>query len=234
MTAADMLVGLHDLVAEAIPEVMRGKLRVIYQSVPPLPHRLSPLRGVFEVLVVGHLREEKDPLRAAYAARALSAGSRIRVVHLGMAHDTHWSEAATTEMAENPRYHWRGEVPGWAVRRAMARAPLMVLSSIMEGGANVISEVLVAGAPVLASEIPGSIGLLGRDYPGYFPVRDTAALTTLLDRAETDPDFLAELRRHCAARAPLFDPSREREAWHNALEHVIAAARSAPPDRSAA
>jgi putative glycosyltransferase (TIGR04348 family) len=224
MARADLLVGLHDLVAEAIPEAMRGKLRVIYQSVPPLQHRLSPLRGVFEVLVVGHLREEKDPLRTACAARALPAESRIRVVHLGMAHDAQWSAAATREMVENPRYHWRGEVPGWAVRRAMARAPLMVLSSIMEGGANVISEALVAGVPVLASGIDGSIGLLGRDYPGYFPVRDTAALTALLHRAETDAEYLAALRRHCAARAPLFDPVRERQAWHDALEQVTGAA----------
>jgi putative glycosyltransferase (TIGR04348 family) len=234
MALADMLVGLHDLVAEAIPQEMRGKLRVIYQSVPPLPHRLPPLRDVFEVLVVGHLREEKDPLRTAYAARALPVESRIRVVHLGMAHDTHWSAAATREMAENPRYRWRGEVPGGAVRRAMARASLMVLSSIMEGGANVISESLVAGVPVIASEIAGSIGLLGRDYPGYFPVRDTAALAALLHRAETDLEFLAELRRRCAARAALFDPAREHRAWHDALEQVTGAARSAPADRSVA
>jgi putative glycosyltransferase (TIGR04348 family) len=234
MTTADILVGLHDLVAEAIPEGMRGKLRVIYQSVPPLPHRLPPLRGAFEVLVICHLREEKDPLRTAYAARGLPTASRIRVVHLGMACDAHWLEAATAEVAENPRYRWRGGVPGWAVRRALARAPLMVLSSVMEGGANVISEALVAGVPVLVSEIAGSIGLLGRDYPGYFPVQDTAALRAKLHHVETDPEFLARLRSHCAARAALFDPAGERHAWQDVLEEVTGAARSAPGDRSAA
>jgi glycosyltransferase involved in cell wall biosynthesis len=96
----------------------------------------------------------------------------------------------------------------------------MVLSSIMEGGANVISEALVAGVPVIASKIPGSIGLLGRDYPGYYPVRDTASLTRMLQRAETDPAFLEELRRHCVARAPLFDPARERQEWRNLLAQL--------------
>jgi putative glycosyltransferase (TIGR04348 family) len=234
MAMADRLVGLHDLVAEAIPEAMRGRLRIIYQSVPPLPRRLPPLRDVFEVLVIGHLREEKDPLRAAEAARALPATSRIRVVHLGMAHDAQWADAARTEMAGNPRYHWRGEVPGWAVRRALARAPLMVLSSVMEGGANVVSEALVAGVPILASRIDGSIGLLGRDYPGYFPVGDTQALSTLLHRAETDLAFLDALRRHCATRAPLFTPAHERDAWQALLREVSDAARSVPTDRSAA
>jgi putative glycosyltransferase (TIGR04348 family) len=234
MAMADRLVGLHDLVAEAIPETMRSKLRIIYQSVPPLPRRLPPLRDLFEVLVIAHLREEKDPLRTALAARGLPETSRIRVVHLGTAHDAHWAQAARAEMVANPRYRWRGEVPGWMVRRALARAPLMVLSSIMEGGANVVSEALVAGVPILASAIPGSIGLLARDYPGYFPVGDTAALTELLYRAETDANFLDTLHRHGAARAPLFSPTRERDSWQSLLRELSAATRSAPVGRSAA
>jgi putative glycosyltransferase (TIGR04348 family) len=234
MRASDMLVGLHDLVSDAIPKDMHDKLRVIYQSVPPLPHRLPPLRDAFEVLVVGHLREEKDPLRTAQAARLLPVESRIRVVHLGMAYDEQWSAAAQAEMADNPRYQWRGEVAGWSVRRAMARAPLMVLSSIMEGGANVVSEALVAGVPVLASRIDGTVGLLGADYSGYFPVGDTEVLAALLHRAETDAAFLTQLRRLCAARAPLFEPARELQSWHDALQQLTGAARRAPTDRSAA
>jgi len=233
MEMADRLVGLHELVSHAIPEAMREKLRIIFQSVPPLPRRLPPLSGAFEVLVVGHLREEKDPLRTARAARDLPVTSRIRVVHFGMAHDAHWAAAAKAEMTANPRYQWRGEVPGGMVRRAMARAQLMVLSSIMEGGANVVSEALVAGLPVLASSIAGSIGLLGYDYPGYFPVGDTAALTELLSRAETDGCFLDSLRQHCAARAPLFSPEHERDAWQALLRELSDATRSAPAARSA-
>jgi putative glycosyltransferase (TIGR04348 family) len=234
MAMADRLVGLHDLVADAIPEMMRDKLRIIYQSVPPLPRRLPPLRNVFEVLVIGHLREEKDPLRTAFAARDLPETSRIHIVHLGMAHNEEWAEAARAEEVANPRYRWRDEVPSWMVRRALARAPLMVLSSIMEGGANVISEALVAGVAILASAIPGSIGLLGRDYPGYFPVGDTAALTELLHRTETDAKFLDALHRHCAARATLFSPAHERDAWQSLLREVNAARRSAPVRHSAA
>jgi glycosyltransferase involved in cell wall biosynthesis len=116
----------------------------------------------------------------------------------------------------------------------LARASLMVLSSVMEGGANVASEALVAGVPILASGIAGSIGLLGRDYPGYFPVGDTQALSTLLHRAETDPACLYALRHHCAARAPLFTPAHERDAWRALLHEVSDAARSVPTDHSAA
>jgi putative glycosyltransferase (TIGR04348 family) len=221
---ADALVGLHDLVPEAIPREHRGKLVVIHQSATALPRR-PPLLRRFEVLVIGHLREEKDPLRAAAAARLLPARSRIGIVHLGGAHDRQWAARARREMAENPRYRWLGDVPGHAVRLALARAPLMVLSSIMEGGANVVSEAVVAGVPILASAIPGSIGLLGRDYLGYFPIGDTAALARLMQRAEAEPVFRAMLERHCAKRAPLFAPEREKEAWRRLLARLAPAQR---------
>jgi len=99
-------------------------------------------------------------------------------------------------------------------------AQLMVLSSRMEGGANVISEACVARLPVIASRIPGSVGLLGDDYPGYYPVADTAALTELLLRAERDRRFYAALKKHCAARAPLFTPARERAGLKRLLAEL--------------
>src|SRR5262245_16311971 len=141
---ADGLIGLHDLVSAAIPKRYHDKLTIIYQSAQPLPRRLPPLRGAFEVLVIANLREEKDPLRAAEAARSLPEVSRIRVVHYGGAYDESWAERGRAEMARNPRYVWRGEVRQGIVRKASARASLLVLSSIMEGGANVISESIVA------------------------------------------------------------------------------------------
>lgn len=210
---ADFLVGLHDLVADAIPKRFAPKVRVIHQSALPLPGKVKPSRRRFEVCVIGHLRDEKDSLRAAYAVRALPKGSAIHVIHLGKAHNDAWAAKAKREVAKNPRYHWRGEVPGWAVRRTFARTRLMVLSSKMEGGANVISEAVVAGVPVIASDIAGSVGLLGPDYPGYYPVGDTNALRHLLLRAENEPEFLIALRRAGARRAALFRPARERTGW---------------------
>jgi glycosyltransferase involved in cell wall biosynthesis len=97
----------------------------------------------------------------------------------------------------------------------------MVLSSLSEGGANVISEAVAAGVPVLASRIDGSVGLLGRDYHGYFPVSDTAALARLLHRIETNPHFLARLHQAVARRAYLFRPAREKAAWKKLIREVM-------------
>ena len=217
---ADRLVALHDLAGRAIPAKYRAKLHIIYQSALPLPRGRAPGSRHFDVCVIGHLRGEKDSMRTAYAARLLPEESRIRVTHLGRAHDDSWAEKARAEMKRNPRYRWRGEVPGWAVRRAFARMRLMVLSSKMEGGANVISEAVVAGVPVIASRIPGSVGLLGADYPGYYPVGDASALARLLRRAEVDTGFLASLAKAGKARAPLFTPKREVAAWRKLLREI--------------
>lgn len=217
MDRATVLVCLHDLVHRAIPRRHARKLRVIHQSAPPLSGSRTPSRRHFEVCVVGHLREEKDSLRAAYAARLAPPESRLRVVHLGKAHDDTWAKDATEEMAHNPRYHWRDEVPGWQVRGQFARSHAMVISSIMEGGANVVSEAIVAGLPVIASRIDGNVGLLGRDYAGYYPAKDTEALARLLRRAETDPALLKRLAAQCRKQRSLFRPERERAAWRTLL-----------------
>ena len=220
MEMASALVCLHDLVHRAIPSPFRNKLRVIHQSALPLLSARRPSQRYFEICVVGHLRAEKDSLRTALAARRMPAASRLRVVHLGKAHDDSWAREARAEMEQNPRYLWRDEVPGWQVRRQFARSHAMVISSVMEGGANVVSEAIVAGVPVIASRIDGNVGLLGNDYAGYYPAEDTDALADLLRRAETDPSFLRVLARQCRGRRALFHPARERKAWQTLLREL--------------
>jgi putative glycosyltransferase (TIGR04348 family) len=222
MELADWLVALNSLAWRAIPSRFRKKLRVIHQSVPrPASPRRPSVRCV-DVCVIGHLRDVKDPLRAALAARLLPAASRIRIVHVGRAYSSKWAAAAAAEMAANPRYLWRDEVPRAAVQKLLLRSHAMVLSSVSEGGANVISEAVVAGVPVLASRVDGNVGLLGADYSGYFRVGDTEALARLLERIETDRRFVAQLHRAIARRAPLFKPEREVTAWRLLLAEFTA------------
>ena len=207
--SADALIGLHDLVGDLLPRHARSKLRVVRQSALPLPGPRQPRKRSFDVCIAGHLREEKDPLRTALAARRLPAESRIRVTHMGKAHTPAWADSAHAEAKANSRYRWLGDVPHWRVRQEFARTRLMIISSNQEGGANVVSEAVVAGVPVLASDISGNVGLLGSDYPGYFPVGDDKALAELLLLAERDGDMLPRLSRYCRQLAPSFTPERE-------------------------
>src|SRR5262249_46948844 len=220
LSCADRLVALQELAARRVPAQFRRKVRVVHQSAPSVRRLADGTRRTFDVAVIGHLREVKDPFRAAEAARHLPARSRVRIVHLGAAETPEWAARARAEMEENPRYVWRGDRPRAEVRRLFSRARALVLSSLSEGGANVISEAVAAGVPVLASRIDGSVGLLGRDYPGYFPVRDTAALTRLLGRIETEPEFLRRLQRAVARRVYLFRPAREKAAWKRLIAEI--------------
>jgi putative glycosyltransferase (TIGR04348 family) len=217
---ADRLVLLQPAGLEELALSERAKARTIYQSATRPRGRFPPRRDVFEVLVLGHLRPVKDPLRAAAAARLRPASSRLRVLHAGAALTPGAAGAARHEEASNPRYRWLGPLPRWRALRLLARVRALVLTSQMEGGANVLSEALACSVPVLCSRIPGSTGILGSDYPGYFEVGDAAGLAILLARAEGEPSFLADLRRRARSLSSLVSPARERESWRRLLREL--------------
>lgn len=196
--------------AELVPR-LRSKTRVIFQSTQPVKAS-PPLKSCFEVCISGHLRDVKDPFRLAHALQYLPAASRIRAIQMGGAMSAAMKRDALNWMRRESRYRWLGELPHGAALRRLARARLMVISSRMEGGANVVTEALAAGVPVIASRVNGNIGMLGRDYEGYFPLGNERALARLLWRAESDPGFYAQLRTQCAARRPLTSLFREKQA----------------------
>ena len=224
---ADVLLVLHDRGALALPRRYRAKVRVIRQSADAVsvvtrPRWPSRPGATFDVAFVAHLRAEKDPLRAALAARALPAGSALRVVHAGRALSERERADAEREQAVNPRYRWLGEVSPAASRALIARSQLLVLTSVMEGGANVLGEAIVSGTPIVASRIPAVVAALGARYPGLYTPGDTRALSRLFDRAERDAEFFATLRRETRARRALFSRSVEKAAWRALLREVRA------------
>ena len=199
----------------------RKKTTVIYQSCRvPNSFRAAPRRDGFEVIVMGHLRDVKDPLRTAAAARQLPATSRIVVTHLGAPLDKSLARQARREMKLNPRYQWLGEVPREEALRILGRSRLLVVSSRVEGAPNVASEAIALGVPVLATKISGMIGMFGRDYPGYFAVGDTDGLARLLAQAETDVAFYRQLSLVGKRLKKLVAPAREANAWRHLLAEI--------------
>jgi putative glycosyltransferase (TIGR04348 family) len=230
---ADRLVVLHDLAPREVPARFRSKVRVIRQSARA--PRTAPVRSerTFDVAVVGHLREVKDPLRTAFAARLLPASSRIRVIHAGQALDAESRRAALHEQARNPRYRWVGELAPAKALRLIANAHLLVLTSRSEGGANVLGEAIVCGTPVVASRISATRAALGSDYPALFPVGDERSLARLMARAETDRRFWKDLAQRVRARRPLFEVSQERRSLGALLRELVGARRTSAGQFSA-
>lgn len=217
---ASRLVVLQSLALDELPRRLHSKTRVIYQSAEPYPVQPARQDGSFRVCVIGHLREEKDPLRTAMALRQIPTTSKIEVLHVGKVLDRYLGKQARLIAAHNPRYRLAGELPYWMTRRVLARSHIVVITSRMEGSSNVLSEALVSSVPVLVSKIPGLMGTLGNDYPGYFPTGDTAELARLLLKAETDRAFYHNLKRHCARAAALVQSKREINSWKLLLREL--------------
>jgi putative glycosyltransferase (TIGR04348 family) len=215
---ATRIVALQSMALPELPSRLHGKTRVIYQSAEPVRRKARAWDAAkFKVCVIGHLRHEKDPLRAAMAARQLSADSRIEITQIGRALDERLKERALAEAKRNPRYRWIGELSHGRTRKILAESHLALITSRMEGSSNVLSESIASSVPVIATQISGLIGTLGRDYPGYFPVGDTRALAALLQRAESDRAFYRSLQHACARLRALVDPAREARAWQSLL-----------------
>jgi putative glycosyltransferase (TIGR04348 family) len=217
---ADRLIVLQPLARDALLPHLRAKVRVIYQSALPTKPRPKRKLHSFEIAVLGHLRAEKDPFRAALALRHLPKDSRIHITHAGQALTETMARRAHQLMKRDSRYRWLEEVSNRQSRRILARSRALVVSSLLEGGANVVSEAIADGVPVLASYIAGNVGLLGADYPGYFPKGDARQLAELMQRCETDAEFLAQVRNRIEELTPLVDPEREKKSLQDLLSEL--------------
>ena len=204
----------------ALPGNCGKKAVVIYQSASTNSLPTKPLKQTFEICVVGHLRSVKDPFRTAMASRMLPRSSTILVTQIGEALTDSMYARAEREERINVRYRWLGELSRGITLRAIAQSRLLVISSKMEGGANVIAEAVSLSVPILATRIGGNVGMLGSEHAGYFPVGDTAALAALMRRAEEDIPFYSTLMHRCRVLRHLFLPSRERTAWGSLLDSL--------------
>jgi putative glycosyltransferase (TIGR04348 family) len=232
---ATRIVALQPKATEGLLPRWRKKTRVIHQSVENgqtvtsgrsakararKPDASERSNGSFDVCVVGHLRAVKDPFRTAIAARSLPDSSKIRVLQVGGAMTGAMANRARKEMRTNKRYRWLGDQPQSRVFQILNKSSLCVLSSRIEGGANVLSEAIAASVPILASRIDGNVGILGANYPGYFGAGDTRQLAGLLARAETSPEYLAELKAWGKSLTRITDPAGEERAWSDLIREL--------------
>ena len=224
IAAADALVVLQEDAISHVPLPYRHKTHLIFQSANPL-QPAKKTKGRLDCVVVGHLRSEKDPQTIFRLAERIPGDFPLRILHIGAAYDDALASHARRLSESNPHYHWAGALPHGLTRAAIKRAHVLIHPSLMEGGANVIVEAISSGTPVIASHISGNIGMLGHDYPAYFPVGDAATLWSLLARCIDDGNFLARLNTACAARAKLFLPETERSNLGRMISELLLRSR---------
>ena len=218
---ADRIILLQERALDELSDSQRERARVIYQSTPPLEDAPSPPTDHLRVALIANLRDVKDPLLPAKAARLLPESSRLQIIHLGASIESGLTEEAKRETEENPRYEWRGHISRLEALKLLASSHAAVLPSKNEGGANLITEAFAMGTAVIASDIPGNIGLLDEDHPGLFPAGDAGALAKLFERLEDEEGFLQELSLRSQERAWISTPSKERESWESLLAELL-------------
>ena len=215
LALAHRLIVLQELGPQVLPEPLRAKCRVVFQS-STRRQTLVKTTAHLRAVVVGHLRDEKWPQTVFEAARLIGPDEGIFIDHIGVELDPALGAAARATQHDCPHYRWLGGLPHAATRSRIQRAHVLVHPSRMEGGAHVIMEAALSGTPVLASRMDGNVGMLGAGYGGYFPPGDAAALAALLRDCRRDiaqgSGKLAVLQAQCEARAPLFEPAAEKAA----------------------
>ena len=172
--------------------------------------------------MVGHLRDEKDPLTYVRAAARLAGRADMALDHIGGALDAALEQAVVDAAKHQANYRWLGSLAHDRTRQRIQRAHVLVHASTLEGGAHVILEAVQSGTPVLASLIDGNVGMLGGAYAGYFEVGDDAGLAELLMRCREEPGFLDLLRHQCDARSTLFEPQREQVLLRGLISGLVA------------
>lgn len=217
----DRIILLQPLMKKRLKAAWRAKASVVLMDVPQV--KVPPPRkpdSILKACVVGHLRFEKDPLRAAMAVRKLPNDVSVNVTHAGKAL-TEWLQlCADREMRQNANWNWLGSVPHARVQRLMRASHVLVNSSRAEGAPNVLFEAIGWRLPIIASKIDGHVGVLGADYGGYFKVGDTDGLQSLLVRCATDKAFYSQLVSSVERLAKKYRSGNELKSLLSAIEKI--------------
>ncbi len=175
-----------------------------------------------KVLFMGTLGERKG-LRYLMEAISILHGEghgelELHVAGPGTAKQRMWFEryAETHAIGRSVRFY--GRVP--STFPLMAECDLMVAPSLFDSYPDVILLALHAGIPVIGSRVGGIPEMLADDEL-LFPVRDSAAIASILHRCLEEPGHYAKLRSLCEARRThfIFDWP---EAWEKLAKEMLA------------
>ena len=218
---ASVVVGLNDQVGNRLPQDLHSKLRIIKEGAVPLP-QARPKRSSTSVraIAVGHLRDEKDPELLLKALNQLPPECSMHVDHYGAAHTSEWATWARERSSNSSRYQWHGEISRSELCHIYAASDLLINTSRLEGGANVISEAVMAGFPIVATAIDGNVGVLGADYPGLVAAQNSPALAQRLIDADIDQGFLPVLADASRALQSELSVEHETEQWRLVLDEL--------------
>ena len=215
---AHRVIVLQEAALDELPLPIRSKARVVYQSADPrLAH--NPPKAPFRVAVIAHLRAEKDPLRRP--PRSSGCPSRdLQVVQVGEALDPRLGAEAEQMMRREPRYRWLGGLPHRKALAWMATSHVLVVSSVMEGGANVICEAARSARRCRFAHVRQHRHA-GARLSGVLPGGRPSGAREAHHAAKHDAAFYRQLKHALRDRRALFAPAAERRALLGVVRELL-------------
>lgn len=175
--------------------------------------------GDATIIAVGRLMPQKDFGTLLRAFQRLLAGRpRARLVIVGEGPDRDTLARLTEGLKIDGSVHFAGAVP--VALPYIARADLLVLSSVREGMPTVLIEALACGTPVVSTDCdtgPADI-LAGGEFGALVPVGDWAALAEAMDRALDGTAPRDRLRE----RGRQFTTKRSADAYESLFQTLLA------------
>lgn len=176
------------------------------------------LRGPHLLVAVGRLLPIKgfDGLVHSLPAIEQLTGERVEVVVCGPSRPAPglgdyraYLERLAAGLGVHDRLVFAGELPHTAVREYLAAADMLVIPSVMEGGAKVLMEGAAVGTPFVATETAGTPAFLP---DGGFIVPPLAKAPAAFPRAVAvllqNSDLRERLGRRALERSPFFSAER--------------------------
>lgn len=164
-------------------------------------HRCASQR--LRVLFVGRLTNWKGVETLLLAAREVPS-VELEIVGDG----PEWPHLVdlSAQLRLNDRVVFSGRVPAEGVRRAMARAHALVLTSLYEGLSHTVLEAFAAGLPCIVSDRGGNEEVVQHGRNGLVvPAQDVGRLVQALCRLTTDEAFRCRLAAGAQETARAFD-----------------------------
>jgi len=175
-------------------------------------------------LFVGRLAEEKGVETLLTAWGTLHNRPQLKIIGDGpLADDV--AQAAVT----NPNIRWLGARNRQHVRRAMARATVLILPSTWyEAFPLVIAEAFATGLPIIGSKLGSIEELISNGRTGMlFTPGDAASLLRAVEWAFAHPEEIRPMRAHARAE---YEQKYTAEANYTQLMRVYEAALGNSPD----
>lgn len=201
--------------AEYFPQSVRRKSKIIFNPVNPKFYDFHWKPGGTEIVVVGRLQPQKNPMNVLRAFEMIC--DKIPEITLGFYGDGELKtelECYANDVGIDERVTFHGRTD--KIEHVLENAALFVLCSDYEGMPNALMEAMAVGVPVIATDSPcgGSRALIENTNQGILvPCKDSEKLADAMLDVLLDAKKQRDLSYGASERAIEFIPEKVLKEW---------------------